>query len=155
MHSLDSFPSEPFSGSLQNMQTPHILLLIIPSYYSEDMITLHASISLSKLHAAFAGEVEGRHTAEIPIFSFVYLLKYFSAVLPFTKIRLIRLFFNIPLRSFAVTSLIELSELPVISQDEITSHRAILFLWRNAFFSAIVFGVSSPNTAEVTLQNLF
>ena len=25
IHSLDSFPSEPFSGSLQNMRTTHIL----------------------------------------------------------------------------------------------------------------------------------
>ena len=36
-----------------------------PLFY---FITLHASTSLSRLHAAFAGLVDGRHTALMPVF---------------------------------------------------------------------------------------
>ena len=62
--------------------------------------------------------------------------------------------FNIGERSFGTTFLIELSELPVMSQDAITSHRAILFFRRKSRFSSIVAGVLHWNTAEVTFQNL-
>ena len=58
-------------------------------------------------------------------------------------------------KSFGMTFFIELSELPIMSHDAITSHKAIPFEMRNCFFSSIVFGVSHLKTADVTFQKRF
>ena len=103
--------------------------------------TLHAVTSLSVDHAAFAGDVDGKHIASLPIVFEIYLLKYFSAVLPLTYICLISADFKIGEMSFAVTFFIELSELPVISHEAMTSHKAMPCSSKNALFSSMLSGV--------------
>ena len=58
-------------------------------------------------------------------------------------------------RSFGTTFRMLASEEPVISQEWMTSHRAIWFRSRNAFFSPTVPGGASPKTAAATFQNRF
>ena len=62
---------------------------------------------------------------------------------------------RIMFKSFGVTLLIVLSALPSISQDAITSHKAIPHVSRNAFFSSVAVGVYLSSKAESTRQNLF
>ena len=76
-------------------------------------IIFHFSISCSSDHAAFAGEVDGKQIAVRFILSRIYLLKYFSAVLPLTKICSISAVFKIGIRSLGTTFFIVVSALPV------------------------------------------
>ena len=98
----------------------------------------HASASRSTDQAALAGEVDGRHTASRPSVLRWYFRKNFSAVLPLTKIRSIFAPFRMGVRSLGTTFQMELSELPSISQEAMTSHKAMLCPNRKARFSSTV-----------------
>ena len=85
----------------------------------------HALHNFSKLHAAFAGLVDGNLLAFMPVLLSAYLQYSSYAFVPFTKIFSILEFCTISVKSFTITSLIELSLDPLIIQLAITSQTAI------------------------------
>ena len=115
-------------------------------------ITLHASVSLSIFHAAFAGDVEGRQMLSRPSTGAVYFWYSRHAVFPFVYMCLMSPAFRIAERSFAATFLMLESDEPSISQEAITSQAAIRCLSRNAPLSGTVSGKLSRKTAANTFQ---
>ena len=91
-------------------------MIIIP-LQSLSRITDQASISLSRLQAAFAGLVEGRQAAGRPIRGSVYFLYIFSAVFPLTNIVFMGAWSRITVRSVGVTFRMLASDEPRISQE--------------------------------------
>ena len=110
----------------------------------------YSSIKEFKLKVALAGLVLGKVMVGnlISLNNFLYKL---DAVLPFKIIIFIWLSFNISFKSLGITSFIEASLEPLISQDAQTSYNAIWCFSKNAFLSFI----SSSKILDKTGQKRF
>lgn len=111
-------------------------------------------MSFSKEYEAFAGLVDGNIIASIPVFSRKYFLYKLFDLEPLVKTAFISAEFVILETSFTTTFDIELSDEPEMSQDFITSHKAILLFKIKFLFSSILFGSSTFSKVETTFQNL-
>ena len=76
------------------------------------------------------------------LFPFVYIFEIFSR-------------FLFPFMSFTVTFLMDESEDPVISQEAMTSHRAIWWERRNSVFSSMEEGTGQEKIFARTFQKRF
>ena len=106
-------------------------------------------------NAAFAGLVDGRQYAGMPVLGSMYLRYISKAFLPLVKIRSIGAEFRILLISLGSAPVMLLSAEPFISQRARVSQTAIFSLSRKYFFSSTVFGTGAFLTAAVTSQKRF
>ena len=113
------------------------------------------SVSLVNDQAAFAGDVEGKQIASTAQPRLSKRSKYRWAVFPFRYTRRMSAAVKIGVRSLADAFFMLLSALLVISQEAITSQRAIRWSSKNCLFSSTGIGSGLFKTADNTFQNRF